>query len=1354
MRTRKWILILAGSLVAFVAAGYVSWRLTAANERIKTLILDGVRPYLSEETQIVNMDVRLSSIHFRDVTVVPKDNSFRLEIDEICLGYSLFNLIRYGFVPHRIPHDAIIIRPSLIIRPYKTTSSVSDTSTAVVDLQSIAAEVLGVRRITLVDARIIVEDSTGRRTRLGHDLNGWMHAAPPDSAQIRLDGHIFNSPDENVKIDGRVNLLAGRMIWCNAEVLDSEPAEQLPFILPDYIQVSSGRLDGEITYEKSVGAGGFIRLRDADFRLAQANLVFESIQMDARIIDGGLAVSATVDRFNNSRVTLEGRISSILDPIIDAEISIPEFHLQPFFSVLMNEGAPRIYGNANVRVSVVGPITSPQVSASLSGQGLSIYSIPMDSFKSHVDLSGGQLSFSGAGKQIGSISLIMDGAIDLHSDSLYTNVEVRLNGDASRLFPSAVSELIPYCRLDWGIALKGPIKHMHGIGDGCVVPHFTSGDSLKIFPRLNYQDRSAHLTVHSNGPFEAHGEIINLYSEELAWQVSAQGIERLLLPLTGEGVATYLENVRMAGSFSGIPENWRVEGQGDRPGEMGLRTVVDFSLNSYEDSLRPFNLSGRYYGDDNQPVHWHINAVNKDGRIVIHKAGIEDFIKFKGELPLSTRVPQLGTLALNDFKLSDLHGAFSELLPYSGDLDGGITWSGDIDNPRIRVDLKLGNGSFYSENLYEGEAGFLRENGTFKKFDFELRRNDERLFSGLVTRQKSDSLSGTIVGERVDWGDLVYALTGKKNVLKGRGSVRLNVGGAIDTPVINGELSLENGAVGPFGFKRLVMELADTTSKEHAFPSGLLSIKRGLIERDDDLEILFWGQVAHGGLDQSDISVLARGNVLGLLTDVTSFVKSAKSNGELMMRWGKIREGWTLGSTRFSFNDGALELADVARRIKNIAGRGKLEQERRFLHIEQFEADIGGGRLQVFNEMDVAAPPLTIPNLNIGLGRIHFITDDRGIRLHIPGLMEKDERGWFSFCGKTEDVDFMLTGPSSNPLVHGKFEVSGQRLTYPFLSLGGDGKGANVDFLKELDLDVSIVPMKDVRYFKRINNPVGNVYVDLQLRERLGSLSLNGIIDDGDLSVYGHLVSTGGTIEILDHLFRPERIVFEFPRGADSPFISGRAFTTIIDSLGVPSTVWLNITSVDDETGIEKSGGPWEKVRFRFSTDNPNMGRTEADLMASLGYSTAHFRERAYKALGMQVENRVFRPIFRPIEKGLRRHLGLDVVHVSSMFSRNIFQLNRLSQREWDPWALLRSTKLTLGKYFSPGFFISYSGQIHDGYRYHYPIEGRIGMRHALILEYTIKPDLFLEMEYMYDTQLLSERREDKRIWLRHVFPF
>jgi len=199
--------------------------------------------------------------------------------------------------------------------------------------------------------------------------------------------------------------------------------------------------------------------------------------------------------------------------------------------------------------------------------------------------------------------------------------------------------------------------------------------------------------------------------------------------------------------------------------------------------------------------------------------------------------------------------------------------------------------------------------------------------------------------------------------------------------------------------------------------------------------------------------------------------------------------------------------------------------------------------------------------------------------------------------------------------------------------------------------------------------------------------------------------------------------------------------------------VWLTIMSTNTETGVEAASGGWENIQFRFSTDNPNLGRTEADLLAALGYSGTSIKDRAYDAIGIQVENLVFRPLIRPLERTLRTHLGLDIVKFSSMFSRNLFQWQSGERAQWDPRMLLRSTRWTVGKYLAPGFFITYAGQVQNDPYYYYHVNG-LSFRHALNLELTLQPDLFLEMEYTYDSHLMPDRRVNKRIWLRHVFSF
>ena len=133
----------------------------------------------------------------------------------------------------------------------------------------------------------------------------------------------------------------------------------------------------------------------------------------------------------------------------------------------------------------------------------------------------------------------------------------------------------------------------------------------------------------------------------------------------------------------------------------------------------------------------------------------------------------------------------------------------------------------------------------------------------------------------------------------------------------------------------------------------------------------------------------------------------------------------------------------------------------------------------------------------------------------------------------------------------------------------------------------------------------------------------------------------------------------------------------------------------------------------------------------------------------------MFRPLFRPFERRLEQTLGLDVVRFSSRFTRNLIEMNVSEERNFmidSKLFLLRSTKLMVGKYLANQLFLMYSGQLEAGLDYRYQHEG-FGLSHKIGLEYRINPSLLLQMEYDYNSLMLL-RREDKRILLRHSFPF
>jgi len=365
--------------------------------------------------------------------------------------------------------------------------------------------------------------------------------------------------------------------------------------------------------------------------------------------------------------------------------------------------------------------------------------------------------------------------------------------------------------------------------------------------------------------------------------------------------------------------------------------------------------------------------------------------------------------------------------------------------------------------------------------------------------------------------------------------------------------------------------------------------------------------------------------------------------------------------------------------------------------------------------------------------------------------MEKGEEGWFEAVGKTGEEKFYLAGPFENPLVRGTIKLRDVSLTYPPVKKGSANKTLS-DLLKRINWDLSLVSVKGNRYFRRISGLLDDIYINLQIDNQLSQLNFTGSIKDGSFQVEGRAISTLGTMEYLDQSFLVEDFGIEFTPGDPRPIVYGRAKTTVTDSLGFPWDVYLTLYTVDRVTGEECPRGRWGEIRFKLSTNNPAIGTSQTQILAALGYSIENLKKKAPDIIGISTDNLVFRPLFRPFERRLERSLGLDMVRFSSHLTRNLIEMNFSPDKSPSRMLLLRSTRVMLGKYLTSNLFLVYTGQLEAGLNPHYQQKG-MGLRHTLGLEYRINPSLLLELEYDYDSLLLWSK-EDKRIWLRHTFPF
>lgn len=1360
MRRRKWILVFAVIVCIVIFGGYFGWRVTKANEKLKEMLLAEVRPFLAQESDIEKLEMDLSGFHLRSVRLTPKDRSFSLKVDDVRLGYGIWSLLKYGFAPQKMTHEMILVRPELIIRSVLPDEENGSDGESWVDFREVMEALRRVKRITVAEAEVVLENTSGERVRLAQSVNGWFQTSPVDSAVIRLGGRLFEAETNNLMLNGKLDLLSGRLVRMKVQIKESEPSPDLPLLLPGYIQLTSGKMKGEANFDPKVGSSGFIEIQDGAFSFKEADLYFEDVNVMGNLEGEDIVVEGTVKRFNGSPLEISGRIQRIFDPHLDIVIHCSRFDIPAFFRRAVPGAQVSVSGKSRFGFHFTGMLNNPKMSGDVVASGLHVYGMYFSHFRSFVGLRDSVLTLKGKGIQKEGMRLSLNGKLDFSGLRQETDLAIDIRGNLLPSFPSWYQKRVEKLGGDLGIRVEGMLGELKGKAEGDVFIVSEQGDTLRLMPKLFYENQKLRAEVQSDRKFHLDGEIRYPFYENVNWEMEAEGLSVLFGSILDRRFRREIEKVEMSGTFSGSRRGWEVNAKGlsvergDSPRVFEAR----FASKKNRKGQGKGYLRSVYFGPGGGELpisaQW---TVSKRG-VDLHRCDIGDFITINGMYHFRPDEDFVGTFRLSDFSLEKLHSIFPQTRSCQGEIRGKAELTGTRILPNVNFDFDLHGGQFHSVGVFRGHIGGELKNRSFQWFRLSFSKNDTSLIIGNAVRSEGDSLKGWFRGKEIDFGDLVFAITGKRDVLEGIGSVDLQVEGNTAVPLVCGNIEVRNGELGSVGFQELKTEIVDTLSNKTGFLGGTLSIQMGQMVRDDGLTILVRGEIPHGKTRDADVSVMAQGNILGFLPEVSGLFRKAKGMGDVFFRWAGRSGEWVLGSGRMKVESGEVELTSFVKRIKKIRGEAELQEGERFVRISNLSGEIAGGEINITNKWEEKSSksivPLTLDRLGVHLGVFQLENKKKGIRIHLPGLMEGGEEGEFEFGGLESGELFTISGPTAFPHFRGTLYLNDNRITYPFLKIGEDaGTDRLIEFLEKVNWELRVVPKRDAHYVRSIESPFGNVYADLKVRDDYGELKIRGMIRGETFRVWGNLVSTEGGVEVLDHFFRPERVTFDYPKGAENPIVSGRLFTTVIDSMGMPSTVWLTVTSMDDDTGLEREGGNWEKVHFRFSTDNPTLGRNEADLLAALGYSAENFKERAYDALGMQVENLVFRPIFRPLERGIRRHLGLDVVRVSSMFSRNLVQLRTIEYSNFDPKFLLRSTKLMLGKYLAPGLFITYSGQVQNemGLRYH---THGIGFRHAIVMEYTIRPDLFLEMEYTYDSQLLSDRREDKRIWLRHTFPF
>lgn len=1354
---------------------YHGWTIFKANERIKNYLVSKIRPVLGDKCDIEYLDMALGAVHLKGVQIESNNSYYSLYIEDLRIGYNFANLIKNGFKPQKSPQDILFVNPRLTIKYHPHNDSTSMDFAIVDSLENgngyhgyldKARHFDFLKRITISKGSIVYIDSLDLQTILANDISGWVSTRDLKNAKARMVGKIFHSNQLNLRLDGEIDLIHEKLEFLKLNLINFQWRERIPFFIPDYLDIQQGLINGNIVVtEKDNNAGfdvnGDLTIKDGAFRIKNKNLFITDINLDAEIKNWDFIVNKSDQQFNGSVVEIEGGIKNILNPEFNLNVFSREFDIAEFQAYFQPKTKIRFAGNSELNMSILNSYKNPMLTAHLSCPHLKIDKHHVDDVRFTLSYMDSVIEVKHFYSKHQSNLIKGDGQIDFSTPEGLINFQFYLDGklpdDFRMLNVASFANSDCHAQLNlWGhlSEINGKMRVecdpvFQGSSPTSLVNHFQFKENLLTFSTTSEQFK-INIDGAANFQEKEHQYQINFKNvHELLFQFPEYQSLKKPFDFKTSTVEVYIQPNR-TDVFSTF--EWKDEK------DLGRRaSQVNIWMRGPEEKRRITSSLKAVFGK--QHYEGAVSLVKENDVLSINELKIKNILNARGKIDLSSPQSIEGKLVFQNSDLNHIYNLFTLNPDFinQGSVDGEFDISGTVDNPALKGTLNIRDSYLNNVGIYDGDVRIRYADKNINIDQMELRRNGVDLFSGNGGYFSDISKADIhLTGRKIDLNVLVQSLSEHKNLIFGEADANLRLLGALDDLEITGDIEIGKGQFSRFAFDSIHAKLG--RSKENVSNIAGISLKEFLVIRENQFTIKGDGLIPFSSLDTMDIRLNGNGNLLSVLPEITGFFKETRSDGEWDVRFTGSPGNLSIASGHVKLQNGFLELGAVAPKINDISVKLIVEPDG-FVKVDYIRGKVKQREFSFFNNKasEICCQrnlsPFVIKDLGLDFGVWSIMTTSKGVPLHVPALMEKGEIGNFEFIGRDSCEKFYVAGPVENPVVRGKIKLRNVNLMYPFAETPGMAESPIIRLLELVEWNVLAIAGKDTRYEKEIPSGVDKVYVNLLIDSGVGGLDFSGIIDDESFAIEGKAESTNGNVDYLDFDFRVEKAGIEFDKSTLMPVVYGNAKVTVADSLGVPHNIFLTLLLEDEASGYVQTRGRWGKIQFKLTTDNPNIGLTDGEILASLGYSASNIREKATDIIGISTDNYLFRPLFRPFERQLERTLNLDLVRFSSRFARNLIEMNLWRDEivnNNSKLFLLRSSRLMVGKYLAERVFLSYTGQLESNMNYRQHGE-QLGLKHRLGLEYRINSNLLLEMEYNYNSFLIE--REDKRIFLRHSFP-
>ncbi|MBN1996450.1 hypothetical protein JW935_02785, partial [candidate division KSB1 bacterium] len=1342
MRSRRWVLL----VFAFFIAVFLLWLharqvITTNNQEIKRFVLTKIRPIFGDACDIERVYIGIGTLHFYGVSIPFPEKRISLKIKDLRFGYNISKLLFYrGFDPRIFTRDILIINPTVYLEAPSGASLEKNGAPALsMHVDQFIKQLTFLSRVSIKKGDLVFKISEQKNVIIASQLSGWLEKDATDSLHIQLDGHVLSRDVQNLSITGCASTKTGIVSSLAAKINNF----QLPLLnaLSDSLDMEfiDGRIDGEVRLVNPVDStgnlqfAGFININNGTAALKVDSLLLENADLQIIFENQNLILQKASYRLNGNEFTALGTLSRFFDPEIDLHIAGENVQMFDFIHI-NKSGESELSSFARVDVQINGPIRNLVIKGGVRTHECRIGNNKLTNLLIDVLYKAKSFEIQRCKAQFLGLDLFLNGQVDLKNPESPLNGSLNVKGDWAKLLDPLtgmnISSAPVWLETEIGGTLRQPI-----LFGNCGIDVLSAPEDMEVLSTtaaISFSNKI--IRARSSNNKDRRFQIVADFSQSVPYfQVNIDHLEEFWTNFFRyPGDRYFQENFALC-----------IDAQGDRH-NFELNTYVKHVEGGVEkkDVLKIISVIERENG-----------VTSSSGTIFLHPETLHEiqgqFALIKDKDGLRVKRFSLGEnvnavyYSYNDTQtnngnltVSDL--SVSELLltpdsTFAGALDIDLQIDGSTISPQISCNAKIKDLFIHNFGPYVSEVSFNYKNNRLQLNNLMLNSQDATLgYAQGEYNLLSDSIRFSIKGAGFDAGAFAATRNRTQPAVSGRALVDVQISGTAKNPTFDGIVAIKEGKLLFFPFDELEIVLEPPASDDTT-KSSQLNFKSFRLTRHDVFEVNGSGFFPLKAQDSLYFNCQGHGNFLALLPDVDSFFMNPFSQGNFNAKIRGSRIQPVLETLKLNFDKGKMEFKDVVPPITDVVGDIEFETENLFIHLHELKGKMGGKAFSIYT-VPAAEVPCEQPlnNMHLGpsgmnIGVLVLETPEQGVPLSFTGLMEPGVYGRLNLLGRQEGEKFYLAGPSDRPVLRGAIEMYNVEFMYPFYQTNHKPSPHVKRFLESIEWDVFVRPVKDVRYVKTFPGAIDKAYVNLQLDEKYGGLEFTGQIADQSWRINGIVRSTAGFIEYLDMNFRIERAGAEFDRSSLIPVVYGQAKTTVSDSMGMPTEITLTLQtvdetidqkSVDDNVRQEQGRARWDEIRFKLSSNSPHMGDSEAQVMASLGYSTETLQNKAFDAIGFSTENIIFRPLFRPVERKIEHVFGLDYVRFSSRFAKNLIDFNLNNNYELNSrLSLLRSTKVILGKYLADRMFLQYTGQVEAGIDYRYK-EKSVGLHHTLGLEY------------------------------------